>query len=223
MLGFIDTMVIPFLQSLYGHVGYLGVYVAMTIEAALLPLPSELILPMAGWMVSDPKQIEPLTHAGWNFWIVVLVGVAGDLTGACFGYFLGSRVGRPFLTRWGRYLLIRQHEIDRVEGFFARWGGPTAFIGRLLPGVRSVTGFSAGIAHMPFRKFVIFSALGVIPWTVALVYAGTVLGSNWTQIRDTLRPFDTLIILACVAAVIAFVVWRIVQIRSSGGGTEAEA
>jgi membrane protein DedA with SNARE-associated domain len=209
VLGFIDTMVIPFLQSLYGDVGYLGVFVAMTIEATLLPLPSELILPMAGWMVSDPRQIEPLTHAGWNFWIVVAVGVAGDLTGACFGYFLGSRLGRPFLDRWGRYLLIRKHEIDKAEGFFARWGAPTAFIGRLLPGVRSVMGFAAGVARMPFRQFVVFSGLGVIPWTVALVYAGTVLGSNWTQIRSDLKPFDNLILIACLAAVVLFVVWRL--------------
>ena len=209
MLGFIDTMVIPFLQSLYGDVGYLGVFVAMTIEATLLPLPSELILPMAGWMVSDPRQIEPLTHAGWNFWIVVAVGVAGDLTGACFGYFLGSHLGRRFLDRWGRYLLIREHEIERAESFFARWGAPTAFVGRLLPGVRSITGFATGVGRMPFRPFVFYSALGVIPWTVTLVYAGTLLGGNWRQIREALRPFDTLIIVACLAAVAVFVWWQL--------------
>lgn len=209
MLGFIDQMAIPFLNSLYGAVGYLGVFVAMTIEATLLPLPSELILPMAGWMVSDPTKIEPLTHAGWNFWIVVAVAVAGDLTGACFGYILGWRLGRPFLVRWGRHLLIREHEIERVEGFFRRWGAPTAFVGRLLPGVRSVTGFAAGVARMPFRPFVLFSALGVIPWTVGLVYAGTVLGSNWPQIRDALRPFDTLIVVAVIAALAFFVWWRL--------------
>jgi membrane protein DedA with SNARE-associated domain len=209
VLSFIDTAVIPFLTNLYATVGYLGVFVAMTIEATLLPLPSELILPFAGFMVSNPKEIEPLTHDGWNFWIVVAVAVAGDLTGACFGYFLGARLGRPFLDRWGRYLLIRKHEIEQAEGFFARWGAPTAFFGRLLPGIRSIVGFAAGVARMPFRPFVFYSALGVIPWTVALVYAGTVLGSNWTQIRDTLRPFDNLILIACACAIVAFVWWRL--------------
>jgi membrane protein DedA with SNARE-associated domain len=208
VLGFIDTMVVPFLQSLYGAVGYLGVFVAMTIEATLLPLPSELILPMAGWMVSGGTK-EPLTNSPWNFWIVVVVAVAGDLTGACFGYFLGSRLGRPFLDRWGRYLLIRGHEIDKAEGFFGRWGAPTAFVGRLLPGVRSIIGFVSGVAHMPFKKFFVFSALAAIPWTVALVYAGTLLGSNWQQIRDTLKPFDNLILVACVLAVVLFVWWRL--------------
>jgi membrane protein DedA with SNARE-associated domain len=221
VLSFIDTAVIPFLTSLYAAVGYFGVFVAMTIEATLLPLPSELILPMAGWMVSDPKQVEPLTHAAWNFWIVVAVAVAGDLTGACFGYFLGSHLGRPFLDRWGRYLLIRKSEIEHAEGFFKRWGAPTAFVGRLLPGVRSVVGFAAGVGRMPFRPFVAFSTLGVIPWSVALVYAGTVLGANWTQIRDDLRPFDTLIELACAAAVLLFVWWRLGHPGWNRRGAEA--
>jgi len=210
VLSFIDTAVIPFLHSLYAAVGYAGVYLAMVIEATALPLPSELILPFAGFLVSDPtRPLEPLTHAEWNFWIVVLVGVAGDLTGACIGYALGSRLGRPFLTRWGKYVLIRQHEIDQAEQFFGRWGAPTAFVGRLLPGVRSVVGLAAGVSRMPIRPFVIYSALGVIPWTIGLVYAGTLLGNNWTQIRDALRPFDTLIVLIAVLAVALFVWWRL--------------
>ena len=210
MLDFIDKMVIPNLTSLYLAIGYLGVFVAMTIEATLLPLPSELILPMAGWMVSDPNKFkEPLTNSPWNFWIVVAVAVAGDLTGACFGYFLGSRLGRPFLDRWGRFLLIRSHEIDKAEGFFGRWGAPAAFVGRLLPGVRSIISFVAGVAHMPFKKFFVFSALAAVPWTVALVYAGTVLGGNWQNIRNTLKPFDNLILVACVLAVVLFVWWRL--------------
>jgi membrane protein DedA with SNARE-associated domain len=202
MLAFLDQIVIPFLTNLYGAIGYLGVLVASLIESAMVPLPSELILPFAGFMVVDP-------HSHWNFWIVVLVGVAGDLTGACFGYALGSKLGRPFLDRWGHFLLIRKHEIDRAESFFARWGAPTAFIGRLLPGVRSIIGFAAGVARMPFRTFIVFSALGVIPWTIGLVWAGTVMGSNWPQIREALRPFDTLILVAAVAAVLLFVWWRL--------------
>ena len=209
MLSFIDTAVIPVLQSLYGSVGYLGVFLAMTIESTLLPIPSEIILPMAGWMVSDPKQLEPLTHSGWNFWIVVVVGVAANTTGSLCGYALGAKLGRPFLDRWGKYLLVRKHEVDQAEWFFARWGSPTAFFSRLLPGVRSVISFIAGVSHMPIGRFAVYSTLGAIPWTIALVYAGTVLGSNWTRIRDDLKPFDTVIILACVVAVVVFVVWRL--------------
>ena len=208
MLGFIDTAVIPFLQNLYAAVGYLGVFFAMVIESTLLPIPSELILPLAGFMVSDTSQVEPLTHAPWNFWVVVLIGVAGNTTGSLCGYALGAWLGRPFLDRWGRYLLIRKHEVDQAESFFARWGSPTAFISRLLPGIRSVISFIAGVSHMPIGRFTAYSTLGAIPWTIALVYAGTVLGANWITIRDDLRPFDTLILLACAAAVAVFVWWR---------------
>jgi membrane protein DedA with SNARE-associated domain len=209
VLSFIDTWVIPFLSSLYDTVGYLGVFIAMVIESTLLPLPSELILPFAGWKVVDPNAIEPLTHARWDFWIVVVIGTAANTTGSLFGYALGAKLGRPFLDRWGRYLLIRQHEVEQAEQFFARWGSPTAFISRLLPGVRSVISFIAGVSHMPIGRFTVYSTLGAIPWTIALVYAGTVLGANYTQIRDALRPFDLLIAVAGVLAVVAFVWWRL--------------
>ena len=209
MLAVLDTFVIPFLTNLYGAVGYLGVFFAMVIESTLLPLPSELILPLAGFMISDSKNIEPLTNSPWNFWIVVVVGVAANTTGSLFGYALGAKLGRPFLDRWGRFLLIRPHEVDQAERFFARWGSPTAFFSRLLPGVRSVISFIAGVSHMPLRRFTVYSTLGAIPWTIALVYLGTVLGSNWKDIRKQMQPFDTLILVVLVVAVLAFVWWRL--------------
>ncbi len=223
MLSFIDTFVIPFLGHLYDSVGYLGVFFAMVVESTLLPLPSELILPFAGFKVVDAGAIEPLTHAPWNFWIVVIVGTLANTTGSVFGYYLGAWLGRPFLDRWGRYLLIRKHEVDQAEAFFARWGSPTAFFSRLLPGVRSVISFIAGVSHMPIGRFIVYSTLGAIPWTIALVYSGVILGSNWTQIRDALKPFDLLIAVACVAAVAAFVWWRLGHPgwRGSSAGTEA--
>jgi membrane protein DedA with SNARE-associated domain len=209
VLAFIDVIVIPFLTSLYSAVGYLGVFFAMVIESTLLPLPSELILPLAGFMVSDHTKLEPLTHGPWNFWVVVVIGVVANTTGSLCGYALGAKLGRPFLDRWGRFLLIRPHEVDQAEYFFARWGSPTAFFSRLLPGVRSVISFIAGVSHMPIGRFTFYSTLGAIPWTIALVYAGTVLGSNYTQIRETLRPFDTLILVLCIAAVVGFAWWRL--------------
>ncbi len=209
MLSFIDTAVIPMLQSAYDAVGYVGVFLAMVVESTLLPLPSEIILPMAGWMVSDATKLEPLTHARWNFWILVVVGTAANTTGSIFGYYLGAWLGRPVLDRWGKFLLIRKHEVEQAEHFFARWGSPTAFFSRLLPGVRSVISFIAGVSHMPMGKFIVYSTLGAIPWTIALVYAGTVLGSNWIQIRDALKPFDLVVVILCVLAVVAFVWWRL--------------
>src|SRR5450759_270172 len=138
---------------MYASVGYLGVFVAMFLESTLLPLPSELILPFAGWQVVDTAAIEPLTHGPWNFWIVVIVGVAANTVGSLFGYLLGARLGRPFLDRWGKFLLIRPHEVDQAEHFFSRWGAPTAFFSRLLPGIRTIISFVAGVSHMPIKSF----------------------------------------------------------------------
>src|SRR4051794_33478085 len=145
LLAFIDQIVIPFLNNLYGAVGYLGVMIAMTIESAMIPLPSELILPYAGFLVSDPTQIEPLTGKPWNYWIVVIVATLGNTLGSLIAYGIGAYGGRPFLERYGRYLLIRPHEIETAERFFQKYGAPTAFFSRLLPIVRTFISFPAGV------------------------------------------------------------------------------
>ena len=149
MLAFIDQIVIPFLNSLYGAVGYLGVMVAMLIESAMIPLPSELILPYAGFLVSDPTKIEPLTGQPWNFWLVVIFATIGNTLGSLIAYAIGAWGGRPFLERYGKYLLIRPHEIELAEHFFQRYGAATAFFSRLLPIVRTFISFPAGVARMP--------------------------------------------------------------------------
>ena len=209
VLSFIDTIVIPFLTSLYGSVGYLGVMAAMAIESAMVPLPSELILPFAGFLISDPTRVEPLTNGPWVFWIVVLVATIGNTIGSCIGYAIGAYGGRPFLHRWGRFLLIREHEIDASERFFARYGAATAFLSRLLPVVRTFISFPAGVARMPLGRFIAYSTAGAFLWSTALVFAGTQLGVHWQDIRQALQPFDLLIVVAAVILVGLFVWWRL--------------
>ncbi len=209
MLAFIDQIVIPFLNSLYGAVGYIGVMLAMAIESAMIPLPSELILPYAGFLVSDHGQLEPLTGSPWNFWIVVVFATVGNTIGSLIAYAIGAYGGRPFLERYGKYLLIRQHEIEIAERFFHDHGNATVFIGRLLPIVRTFISFPAGVARMPIGPFVLYSTAGAFLWSALLVYAGTVLGANWEDIRHALQPFDLLIAVAVVAAVVLFVWWRL--------------
>ncbi len=205
MLEFIDKIVIPLLGSLYGSVGYLGVAIAMAIESAMVPLPSELILPFAGFLVSDPSKLEPLTHGRWSFWLVVVAGTLGNTAGSLISYGIGAWGGRPFLERYGRYLLIRPHDIELADRFFARWGSQTAFFSRLLPIVRTFISFPAGVARMPLGRFVAYSTAGAFVWSMVLVYAGTVLGSNWGAIRRALQPFDLLIAVVIVVGVVAFV------------------
>jgi len=209
VLAFIDQVVIPFLNTLYGAVGYLGVLLAMVIESAMIPLPSELILPYAGFLISDPSQIEPLTGQPWNFWIVVVVGTIGNTLGSLIGYGIGAWGGRPFLERYGRYLLIRPHEIELAEHFFARYGSITVFVTRLMPVVRTFISFPAGVARMNLGKFVAYSTAGALLWSTLLVWAGVQLGENWADIRRVLQPYDTLMLLLVVLAVAAFIWWRL--------------
>lgn len=209
MIAFIDQIALPFLQSLYGAVGYIGVMLAMAIESAMIPLPSELILPFAGFMVSDPSQIEPLTGQQWNFWIVVIVATLGNTLGSLVAYAIGAYGGRPFLERYGKYLLIRQHEIDAADRFFEKYGAATVFFGRLLPIVRTFISFPAGVTRMPLGKFIAYSTAGALPWSIALVYAGVLLGANWVEIREMLKPFDLAIAAAVVILFLGLLWWRL--------------
>jgi len=209
LLAFIDQIVIPLLNGLYGAVGYLGVMLAMAIESAMVPLPSELILPYAGFLVSDPTQVEPLTGGAWSFWVVVIIATLGNTLGSIVGYAIGAWGGRPFLERWGRYLLIRPHELELADRFFQRYGPATAFFSRLLPIVRTFISFPAGVARMPLGKFIVYSTLGALPWSIALVWAGEQLGANWEDIRHALEPFDLAIAVALVALFVVLLWWRL--------------
>jgi membrane protein DedA with SNARE-associated domain len=209
LLAFIDQIVIPFLTSLYGAIGYLGVLVAMAIESAMIPLPSELILPFAGFLVSDPNAVEPLTHGRWDFWFVVIAATIGNTVGSLIGYAIGAWGGRPFLEKYGRYLLIRHHEIELADHFFQKYGSATAFFSRLLPIVRTFISFPAGVARMNLGKFILYSTAGAFLWSIILVQAGVVLGSRWTDIRAALQPFDLLIAVIVILAIVLFVCWRL--------------
>ena len=209
MLAFVDQIAIPFLTNLYNALGYVGVFLAMTIESAMIPLPSELILPFAGFLVSDPSQLEPITGQPWSFWIVVVVGTIGNTLGSLVAYALGAYGGRPFLERYGKYVLIRPHEIEIADRFFARWGTQTVFFSRLLPIVRTFISFPAGVARMDLRKFIVYSTAGAFLWSILLVWAGVQLGDNWVEIRAMLQPFDLAIAIGVVVLFVAFVWLRL--------------
>jgi len=209
VLAFIDQIVIPFLNALYGATGYLGVTLAMAIESAMIPLPSELILPYAGFLVSDPSQLEPLTGSAWSYWIVVIVATLGNTIGSLIAYGIGAWGGRPFLERYGKYLLIRHHELELADRFFEKYGPATAFFSRLMPIVRTFISFPAGVARMHLGKFILYSTAGALPWSMLLVWAGEQLGANWVEIRHTLEPYDLLIAVLVVLAVALFIWWRL--------------
>ena len=211
MLDAIDAFVLPFIDSLYSQFGYVGVVIAMTIESAAIPLPSELILPFAGWSVSR-GLIEPLTSAPWNYWGAVIAGVAGNTVGSLLSYAIGAYGGRPLVARYGRYVLISAHDLDLAERWFAKYGEVTVFFSRMLPIVRTFISVPAGIARMPLWRFLVFSIVGAVPWVMLLVWAGMILGDNWQDLKHQLRGLDY-VVAGFIVLGVALFVWRHVRSR----------
>ncbi len=209
MLDALDAIVLPFLESLYERFGYIGVVIAMTIESCAIPLPSELILPFAGWSVSR-GLIEPLTSSPWSFWAAVLAGVLGNTLGSLASYAIGAYGGRPLVERYGRYVLISAHDLELAERWFARFGEATVFFSRMLPIVRTFISVPAGIARMPLWRFTLFSILGAVPWVMLLVWGGMQLGDHWLELKQSLKGLDYLVAAAIIAAVGIFI-WRHVR------------
>ncbi|HEV8228640.1 MAG TPA: DedA family protein [Candidatus Limnocylindria bacterium] len=209
MLEAIDVIVLPFLESLYARFGYVGVVIAMTIESCAIPLPSELILPFAGWSVSR-AVVEPLTSSPWTYWGAVIAGVVGNTVGSLASYAIGTYGGRPLVERYGRYVLISAHDLELAERWFARHGEATVFFSRMLPIVRTFISVPAGVARMPLWRFLAFSILGAIPWVMLLVWGGVQLGDHWLELKHALRGLDYLV-AAGVVALVALFVWRHVR------------
>ena len=196
---------------MYDAVGYLGVGLAVALETIVAPIPSEVILPMAGWKVSqsaaDASILEPLTNLAWNIPLAVAFATAGSVVGALVGYAIGAWGGRPLLDRYGRYVGIGDEDLDRADRWFDRWGSWAVFLGRMVPLVRTFVSYPAGISRMPIGRFVLFSTLGSLPWNLALIWAGFVVGDNYPQIAAALKPYEYLI-YAVVLVLVAIVVAR---------------
>lgn len=202
---------IPFVLEMYDAVGYLGVAAAVALETIVAPIPSEVILPMAGWKVSqsgaDASIVEPLTSMPWNIPLAVAFATGGSLVGALVGYAIGAWGGRPVLARWGHYVGIGATDLDRADRWFERWGSWAVFLGRMVPLVRTFVSYPAGISRMPIGRFVLFSTLGSLPWNLALIGAGFAVGENYAQIEAAIRPYEYAI-YAFVLAAGAVLVWR---------------
>jgi membrane protein DedA with SNARE-associated domain len=200
-----DTLT-TFITNMYATLGLAGIVLAMAIESCCIPLPSEIVMPLAGVMFVEGKIL-----AGVNFWsglvILALAGAVGCLIGSMAAYGIGYSGGRPLMLKYGRYVLISQHDADLADRFFQKWGGVTAFFSRLMPIVRTYISLPAGIAKMPFVKFCIYTFLGSFPWCLLLAYVGTVVGNNLAVLTPIFRSFEVIILIALVILV-ALYIWR---------------
>ena len=201
MLDHLLALIAGFIIAAISSLGLFGIVLMMGIESACIPLPSEIIMPFAGYLVSL-GQFSLLAAA--------TAGAIGCNLGSAVAYAVGQYGGRPFVERWGGYVLITRRELDWADRFFARYGNMAVFIGRLLPVVRTFIALPAGVARMPLVKFHIFTFLGSWPWCFALAYVGMRLGQAWDSdptLRSIMHRLDAIILVLLIAAV-GFYVWR---------------
>jgi len=194
----VEDRLLEVARSLYELMGWPGVVLLMAVESACIPFPSEVIMPLAGWFLVKDKGLG----AEWLLW-AAWWGAVGNLLGSWAAYGLGRWAGRPFLERYGRYLLITRHEIAMADAFFARYGAAAVFLSRLLPVVRTFISLPAGIARVPLGRFSLLTLAGAYIWSLGLAGGGYLLGQHWQRLVDWLRPVS----LPLAVALVLLVAW----------------
>ncbi|HEX7957297.1 MAG TPA: DedA family protein [Pyrinomonadaceae bacterium] len=212
MVARIIEILSAFIVATISTLGYAGVVLLMAIESACIPLPSEIIMPFSGYLVYNGQ---------FNLWAVGVAGAVGCVVGSWVAYYVGLYGGRPFVEKYGRYVLLSRHDLDLADRWFARYGELIVFASRLLPVVRTFIAFPAGVARMNMTRFTVYTFLGSLPWCLGLAYVGQVLGEQWDK-NETLKTwfhrFDFLI-GAVILAAAAWWVWR--HIKHSRPGHDA--
>ncbi|MGH9915454.1 MAG: DedA family protein [Pyrinomonadaceae bacterium] len=208
MIARIIEIISGFIIAIISGLGYSGIVLLMAIESACIPLPSEIIMPFAGYLVYTGR---------FNLFWVGVAGAVGCVLGSLVAYWVGTYGGRPLIERYGRYLLISQHDIELADRLFNRDGEIIVFVSRLLPVIRTFIAFPAGVAKMGVRKFIIYTFLGSLPWCLGLGLVGQLLGEQWDRdetLKTWFHRFD-FVIGAIGLLVVAWWVWRHLQsIRS---------
>jgi len=184
MVEHILTAVGTFVINTISAMGYWGIVLLMGIESCCIPLPSEIIMPFAGYLVFKGEM---------NLWLAALAGALGCVVGSIPAYYLGMYGGRPLILKYGKYVLINPHDIDLADRWFERRGDITVFIARLLPVVRTFIAFPAGVNRMNMTKFIVYTFAGSYPWCLALAYVGQKLGENWNTLKPLFHKFDAVI------------------------------
>ena len=209
-IGHIETPLINFIHHIYDLIGWPGVVVLMAIESAAIPLPSEVIMPLAGWFL-----IRSAGRPEWWIVIAALLGALGNTLGAWITYAVGAFGGRPFLNRYGRYLLISREDLDTADRWFVKRGNVAVFVGRLLPVVRTFISVPAGVARMDLRLFTVLTFAGSFLWSLLLAWAGYVLGANYGRIRTWIAPFDVPIVILIVLLIAWYIFRHVRHARAS--------
>ena len=189
-----------FIISVIQTTGYVGIFFLMTLESALIPIPSEITMPFSGFLVAQGK---------FNFLLVVLAGAVGNVVGSVLAYWLGfwgqEAVVRKLIRRFGRYILVTEEEYDKAENWFRKYGDPISFLSRLLPAVRTFISLPLGVAKVNLGRFILYTFTGSLLWSALLTYIGVVMGGNWITLEHYFRRFEIFIALLGVLIVAFYV------------------
>ena len=191
--------------------GYLAIFFLMVLESACIPIPSEAVMLFGGALAGG--VVLAGVHVHLNVVAVALAGAAGNLVGSWIAYYVGRIGGRPLIERYGKYVLLRPHDLDRAERFFQRYGTPAVLISRILPVVRTFISLPAGIAEMPIGTFSVLTLVGSLPWTFAPALAGDALAANWKSVSSAFTPISIVV----GALIVVAIAWRAFRRMGSRG------
>src|SRR5258707_6447657 len=212
MIAKIIGIVSGFIVATISALGYSGVVLLMAIESACIPLPSEIIMPFSGYLVSKGEM---------NLWGVGIAGAVGCVVGSLVAYWVGMYGGRPLIEKYGRYVLLSRHDLDLADRWFANHGEIIVFVSRLLPAIRTFIAFPAGVARMNLTRFVIYTFAGSLPWCLGLAYVGQKVGEQWNK-NETLKTlfhrFDFVIGIIVLLAVIWWIRRHLKHLREEKVG-----
>ena len=200
----VTAHLVEFAVAVIDRLGYAGVFFLMTLESMVAPVPSEGVMPFAGFLVADGRM---------DLWVVTLVATLGSLLGSWLSYEMGRHLGRPFVERWGRFVLVSHHDLDATDRFFGRVGAWAVFVGRFVPVVRHLISIPAGVARMRMDRFLIATATGAFCWNLLLTWIGMQLGANWERLGGWLEPIDIAVLIVGVGLVVWFVASHVRRIR----------
>jgi membrane protein DedA with SNARE-associated domain len=197
MITYFLEIISNFIVETMKQTGYLGLFVLMTLESALMPIPSEIVMPFAGYLVY-------LGH--FDLTLVVIISSLANLVGSWIGYFLGIKIGRKFVLKYGRYLLIKKEHVNKAEKWMNKHGAKVILASRNMPAIRTIIPLPSGILRVNFVKFSIFTFIGSIPWNFLLTYTGYILGEKWYEIKNYTQIIDLILIFAIIFIIIFLII-----------------
>jgi membrane protein DedA with SNARE-associated domain len=185
--------IFEFITQLISTLGYPGIFITMTLESMLMPIPSEAVMPFVGFLAYEGKM---------EIWIAVLVSSLANLAGSLIAYAVGRYLGRGFILKYGKYILLNIHHLELTEQWFLKYGSIAVLFSRMLPVVRSIIALPAGIGKMNIWRFCLFTFIGSVPWNLGLIYAGYLLKENWGMLERYTVYIDIIAITAIVAVLV---------------------